>query len=159
MGIWLLIAVVVAVLDQATKLVADSVLSYHSPVPVIPFFNLTLSYNPGAAFSFLGDASGWQRWFFIALATGVSVFLIQWLRQLQGKDRWLSASLSLILGGAVGNLIDRVAYGHVVDFIHFYIGDWSWPIFNVADIAITVGAGLLIAHMFLVKQSPQEQER
>jgi signal peptidase II len=152
---WLGLAFIVVVLDQASKLAADAFLGYHQPVPLIPFFNLTLSYNAGAAFSFLGQAGGWQRWFFIALALLVSGFLIQWMRQVNGRDRWLSLALSLILGGAIGNLIDRIAYGHVVDFIHFYVGDWSWPIFNIADSAITVGAGLLIAHMFLVREQPQ----
>lgn len=150
---WLLLALVVIVLDQASKLAALQWLEYHQPVPLIPFFNFTLSYNPGAAFSFLAGAGGWQRWFFIALALAVSGFLLQWLRQIGGRDRWLSLALSLILGGAIGNLIDRIAYGHVVDFIHFYVGDWSFPIFNIADSAITVGAVLMIAHMFFSGRS------
>ncbi len=155
---WLLLALAVVLLDQASKLAADAYLQYHQPVPLIPFFNLTLGYNPGAAFSFLAGAGGWQRWFFSALALLVSGFLIQWLRQVQGRDRWLSLALALILGGAVGNLIDRIAYGHVIDFIHFSVGDWSFPIFNIADSAITVGAILLIAHMFLVRQdAPKPQ--
>lgn len=149
---WLALAILVVALDQASKLAAEATLGYHQPLPLIPFFNLTLSYNTGAAFSFLGTASGWQRWFFAAIAIVVSGFLLQWLRQSAGRDRWLSLALSLILGGAIGNLIDRIAYGHVIDFIHFYVGDWSFPIFNIADSAITVGAALLIAHMFLVRQ-------
>lgn len=148
---WLALAVVVIVLDQLTKWAAEHWLVYHQPVPVIPFFNLTLSYNTGAAFSFLADAGGWQRWFFAVLAVGVSVFLIGWLRQLGDKDSWLSASLALVLGGAVGNVIDRLAYGHVIDFIDLYYQRWSWPVFNIADIAITLGVIGMIAHMLLVK--------
>lgn len=149
---WLAVAVAIIAFDQATKVAADTLLNYHRPVPLIPFFNLTLSYNSGAAFSFLGDASGWQRWFFAVIALGVSGFLVHWLYQVGGRDRWLALSLSLILGGAIGNLLDRLMYGYVVDFIHFYVGDWSFPIFNIADCAISIGAGLLIAHMVLAKR-------
>ncbi len=152
---WLVAAVIVVALDQATKLAADHWLIFHQPVPVMPFFNLTLSYNPGAAFSFLADHSGWQRWFFTILALVVSVFLIRWLHQIGNRDRWLSASIALVLGGAVGNLIDRLAYGHVIDFIQLYYRNWSWPVFNVADIAITLGVIGLIAHMLF---NPEARE-
>ncbi len=152
---WLVAAVIVVALDQATKLAADHWLIFHQPVPVMPFFNLTLSYNPGAAFSFLADHSGWQRWFFTILALAVSVFLIRWLHQIGNRDRWLSASIALVLGGAVGNLIDRLAYGHVIDFIQLYYRNWSWPVFNVADIAITLGVIGLIAHMLF---NPEARE-
>lgn len=151
MGKWLGLAAVVVLLDQLTKLAAEYWLVFHQPVPVIPFFNLTLSYNTGAAFSFLADSGGWQRWFFAVLALAVSVFLVGWLRQLGDRDRWLSASLALVLGGAVGNLIDRLAYGHVIDFIHLYYERWSWPVFNIADTAITLGVIGLLAHTLLVK--------
>lgn len=159
MGKWLGLASLMVVIDQLTKLAAERWLVYHQPVPVFPGFNLTLSYNRGAAFSFLADQAGWQRWFFALLAAAVSAFLIRWLRQINDQDRWLSASIALILGGAVGNLIDRVLYGHVIDFIEWYVVldgvQKSWPVFNIADSAITVGVVAMIAHMLLVK--PEQQ--
>jgi len=153
---WLGLAVIVIVLDQLSKLAAEHWLSLHQPVPVLPFFNLTLSYNTGAAFSFLAEHSGWQRWLFAALAVGVSAFLIGWLRQIGDRDRWLSCMLGLVLGGAIGNLIDRLAYGHVIDFIELYYRSWSWPVFNIADSAITVGVIGLILHSFLAKPAQTE---
>ncbi|MEX0731474.1 MAG: signal peptidase II [Aquisalimonadaceae bacterium] len=143
---WPAIAVTVLVLDQLTKLVAEQYLAYHQPVALIPMLNLTLSYNPGAAFSFLGEASGWQRWLFSGFAAVVSVVLVIWLRRLPPWDRWMTWGLSLLLGGAVGNLIDRLLYGHVIDFIHVYYERWSYPIFNIADCAITLGAGMILIH-------------
>lgn len=147
---WPAIAVTVLVLDQVTKLLAAQFLAYHQPVPLIPMLNLTLSHNPGAAFSFLGDAAGWQRWLFSGFAVLVSVIVVVWLRRLPPWDRWMTWGLSLLLGGAVGNLIDRVFYGHVIDFIHVYYGQWSYPIFNVADCGITVGAGMILIHAFFL---------
>ncbi len=141
---WLWVSLVVVVLDQATKFLASGTLILHDPVAVLPFFNLTLMHNPGAAFSFLADASGWQRWFFTALAAIVSVVLAVWLRRLQPQEKWMAAALALVLGGAVGNLIDRVMYGYVVDFIQLFYEDWYYPAFNVADSAITVGAVMLM---------------
>lgn len=141
---WLWVSLVVVVLDQATKFLASGTLILHDPVAVLPFFNLTLMHNPGAAFSFLADASGWQRWFFTALAAIVSVVLAVWLRRLQPQEKWMAAALALVLGGAVGNLIDRVMYGYVVDFIQLFYEDWYYPAFNVADSAITVGAVMLV---------------
>lgn len=142
---WWLMAVGVVVLDQVTKLLANAQLELHRAVAVTPFFNLTLMYNEGAAFSFLADAQGWQRWFFIVLSSVVSAVLVVWLTRLERRERWLAVGLALVLGGAVGNLIDRVAYGHVVDFIQVYYQRWYWPTFNVADSAISVGATVLIA--------------
>ncbi|MEQ6342336.1 MAG: signal peptidase II [Gammaproteobacteria bacterium] len=141
---WLWVSLVVIVLDQATKFLASGTLILHDPVAVLPFFNLTLMHNTGAAFSFLHDASGWQRWFFTALAAIVSVVLVVWLRRLQPQEKWMAAALALVLGGAVGNLIDRVMYGYVVDFIQLYYEDWYYPAFNIADAAITVGAVMLV---------------
>jgi signal peptidase II len=141
---WLWVSAVVLLLDQSTKLLADAMLAMHQPIPVVPMFALTKVYNPGAAFSFLGDASGWQRWFFVALTLGISLFLLNWLRRLGPQDRRTALSLALILGGAVGNLVDRLVYGYVIDFLDVYYGDWHWPTFNVADSAIFVGAFLLI---------------
>ena len=118
------------------------------PIEIIPFFNFTLAHNAGAAFSFLADAGGWQRWFFAGLATAVSIFIFLWIRNLKSHEKIMAAGLSLILGGAIGNLIDRVRFGYVVDFIDFYIGDWHWPAFNIADSAISVGAVILILMSF-----------
>ncbi|MEW5838144.1 MAG: signal peptidase II [Pseudomonadota bacterium] len=148
-----LIAIVVILLDQLTKLWAASALSYAMPIPVIPGFNLTLHYNKGAAFSFLGDAGGWQRWFFLALALGVSAWLVLWLRKLGEHERWMGLSLSLLIGGALGNAIDRVYLGHVIDFIDLYCCGYHWPAFNVADSAISVGAVLLFLLMWRADKS------
>ncbi len=140
----LAVAVLVLILDQVTKLVAEAWLDPYRPVGVMPLLNMTLSYNTGAAFSFLHDQPGWQRWFFSALALGVSVVLVIWLSRL-GRHFGLQAlGVALVLGGAVGNLIDRLAYGHVIDFIDVYYGSWHWPAFNIADSGITVGAVMLI---------------
>ncbi len=144
---WLWLSGLVITLDQLTKLLAERYLTMHQPVPVIPgFFDLLLAYNEGAAFSFLADAGGWQRWFFTALALGVSVFLILWLKRLHPSEKLTAIALALILGGAIGNLIDRILYGHVIDFISWYYGEYRWPAFNIADSAITLGATLLIVH-------------
>ncbi|MEW6646338.1 MAG: signal peptidase II [Pseudomonadota bacterium] len=141
---WLWLSVVVIALDQLTKVLATANLALHEPVPVLPLFNLTLMHNTGAAFSFLSQAGGWQRWFFVAIAVAVSAALIAWLRQLQRHQAWLAVALALVLGGALGNVWDRVMLGYVVDFIDLYYGDWHWPAFNVADSAITVGAIMLL---------------
>jgi len=137
--------------DQATKHLAEALLVMHEPVPVFPSFNLTLTYNTGAAFSFLADAGGWQRWFFLGLGIAVSVGLIIWLCRLKPDDRRLSAALALILAGAVGNLIDRILFGQVIDFIQLYYERWYFPVFNVADIAINIGAALLVLDSLLSK--------
>ncbi len=143
---WLWLALLVVVVDQGTKLLAEQLLVTHEPVAVFPSFNLFLTYNVGAAFSFLRDAGGWQRWLFAALSSGVSVFIVVWLRRISGSQTWLACALALVLGGAVGNLIDRLlrADGGVVDFIDIYYGTWHWPAFNVADSAISVGAVMLV---------------
>jgi signal peptidase II len=142
--VWLWLSVAVIAIDQLTKLWAVSMLSSYEPVPVIPFLNMTLAFNTGAAFSFLGDAGGWQQWFFIGLALGISVFLIVWLAKNSAAEIRTNLSLSLLLGGAIGNAIDRIIAGRVTDFIDFYIGLWHYPTFNIADIAITLGALLMI---------------
>lgn len=146
---WLWLSAVVIMLDQATKYLAGSLLDYGVPVPVLPFFNLTLVHNPGAAFSFLAGASGWQRWFFIGIALVVSVFIVGWVKRLSPRENWLAAALALILGGAIGNVIDRVMYGYVVDFIDLYYGAWHWPAFNIADSAITVGVAIMLIDSLL----------
>jgi len=139
---------VVLLVDQCTKLLADAMLVLHQQVAVIPYLALFKAYNPGAAFSFLSDASGWQRWFFVVLAIIVIAVLLVWLWRLSAAEAATSLALSLILGGAVGNLIDRLVYGYVIDFIDVYYGSWHWPAFNVADAAISVGAFLLLLDAF-----------
>ena len=141
-GYWL--TLVVVVLDQLSKLLAESYLAYAQPVELIPFLNLTLAYNTGAAFSFLHDAGGWQHLFFIVIAVAMSFIILFILFRTPRKDVQMSISLWLILGGAIGNLIDRVRIHKVVDFIDFYVGQWHFATFNVADAAITIGAVLLI---------------
>lgn len=141
---WLGVSAAVIVLDQATKALAERCLELYQPVAVLPFFNLTLLYNRGAAFSLLSQASGWQRWFFIGLAVAIVLFLVRWLSRLPSHQYWTALGISLILGGAIGNLIDRIWHGHVIDFIQLYYKQWYWPAFNVADSAISVGVVLLI---------------
>ena len=141
--LWLGIAAVVVLLDQVTKITMSRLLAYGQSEPVTSFFNLVMVYNPGAAFSFLANSGGWQRWFFSALALAVSIFIV-WMLNRNASQRMFCWALSLILGGAVGNLIDRLAYGHVIDFLDFHVGGWHWPAFNIADGAITIGAALFV---------------
>ena len=141
---WLWVSGLVIVLDQIAKQVAAANLAYFHPLPVLPFFNLTLLHNTGAAFSFLSDAAGWQRWFFILIAVGVSIGIGLWLQRLKPQQTALAIALACILGGALGNVIDRVVLGYVIDYLDFYYGQWHWPAFNVADIAIFIGAALLV---------------
>lgn len=141
---WVWISVLVIFLDQVTKYVAISELQLHQPLAVMPLFNLTLMYNTGAAFSFLSDAAGWQRWFFTIVALVVSSVIVVWLYRLPKGSTWLAIALALILGGALGNVWDRLTLGYVVDFIQVYYQNWFFPAFNVADSAITVGAIMLI---------------
>ncbi len=140
---WLWVAVTVLAFDQASKWLALEKLTLHDSVPLVLFLNLTLIFNKGAAFGFLSTASGWQNLFFIGIAIVATAVILYLLRRTGGKDRFMAVALMLILGGAIGNLIDRLLYGHVVDFIDIYYGTWHWPAFNVADSAITVGAVLI----------------
>lgn len=140
---WLIIAAVIVLVDQMTKQYMDSALHYAERVPVLSFFDFTLLYNPGAAFSFLADGAGWQRWFFTFIALVATVLIVHMLRK-NPHQKLFCSSLALILGGALGNVIDRVLHAHVIDFLLFYWRDWYFPAFNIADIAITCGAILLI---------------
>lgn len=139
---WLWLSLLVLLLDQVSKQVVEMSLLVYETVPVVPFFNLTLAYNEGAAFSFLSDQGGWQRWFFALTAVLVTTVLVVWLSRLR-NERLLAISLSLVIGGAIGNLIDRLTFGHVIDFLDLYYGEYHWPAFNVADMAITFGVILL----------------
>jgi len=141
----MVVAVVIAIADQLTKWAIVEWLPLYGKVPINSFMNLTHQKNAGAAFSFLSDAGGWQRWFFVALATGVSIVIAVWIWRIRREGQTvLSAGLALVLGGAVGNLIDRVLLGHVTDFIQVWFGNWAFPSFNIADAGISVGAALLI---------------
>jgi len=145
---WLWLSLVVIVLDQATKFLVTRFLDLYERVEVLPVLDFTLLHNTGAAFSMLAGASGWQRWFFIALAGVVSVLLTVWIWRTPRGEKLLPLALSLVLGGALGNVIDRIAHGYVVDFIHVHWGASYFPAFNIADSAITIGAGLLILDAF-----------
>lgn len=142
---WLSLSAVIVVLDQLTKAYITRHYGEFEFTSVLPVLDITRMHNVGAAFSFLATASGWQRWLFIGLACSVSIAIIVWLVRLpQSANRLLSAGLALVLGGALGNVIDRIRLGHVVDFIHFHWEQAYFPAFNVADSAITVGAALLL---------------
>jgi len=164
---WLWVSVVVILIDQVSKWMAESSLELLSDggesISIISHLNLTLAYNYGAAFSFLGDQGGWQRWFFSILAAVVSIVIVVWLSKLKSEEKWTAISLSLVLGGAVGNLIDRLLYGRVIDFIDVY-ADWDvfflsrwgdglyhFATFNIADIAINIGAIILVVGSFFIK--------
>ncbi|MEC8126211.1 MAG: signal peptidase II [Pseudomonadota bacterium] len=134
--------------DQGTKLLASTYLNYAEPFSLLPFFSLTLLHNTGAAFSFLADAGGWQQWVFLVLALGVSAYSLWSLREPE-LCQWMQAGFVLLVPGAIGNATDRVAFGYVVDFLHFHWGYWSFPAFNVADISITLAAGCLLVGWYL----------
>ena len=140
---WLGIASIVLLADQLSKITITRLFTYGESRPVTDFFNLVLVYNPGAAFSFLGSASGWQRYLFTAIGIGAAIFIIYLLMRHAGQ-RMFCWALSLILGGAIGNVTDRIAYGHVIDFLDFHVAGWHWPAFNIADSAIFLGAILFI---------------
>lgn len=142
--VWLGIAFLVVVVDQLSKQWVMHTMVFGQSITLLPFFSLYYTDNYGAAFGFLSQESGWQRWFFVLLALTVAVFVAHWLMNLSQKEKVKALGLALLLGGAIGNVIDRIVYGFVVDFFHFHVGNWSWYIFNVADSAICVGAGLLL---------------
>ena len=142
--IWLRLSALILFLDQGTKILAEYYLELYRQVEILPFMNLTLMQNEGAAFSFLADAGGWQRWFFVVLTVVITVFLLRWLRSLSEDERWLAIAIALIIGGAIGNLIDRVQYGYVIDFLDFHAMGWHWPAFNIADSAISIGAIIVV---------------
>ncbi|MCF4010204.1 signal peptidase II [Rheinheimera sp. UJ63] len=144
---WWLIALLI-LLDQLTKQLVHQQMALFDSIELLPFFNLTYVRNYGAAFSFLSDAGGWQRWFFTGIAIGISVVIAVWMSRLKRHEIKLSLALSLVLAGAIGNLIDRSIYGYVIDFFHLYYQDWHYPAFNIADSVICIGAALLIWDSF-----------
>lgn len=144
---WLVLAALVVVLDQASKAWVLASFHYMESQIVTPFFNLVLVLNPGASFSFLAEAGGWQKWFFVVLALVISVWLLGMLRR-HAAERLLPAALAMILGGALGNVIDRLRFDAVVDFLDFHVAGYHWPAFNVADSAISVGVALMLWHQF-----------
>ena len=151
--VWVGLAILAIVLDQWTKWIASTHLNYADPVPVLPFLNWTLLHNYGAAFSFLSDAGGWQRYFFTSLAGIVSVIFLFWLMRMPKTVKVLPIAIALILGGAIWNLIDRVTLGYVVDFIHVYCQNSHFPAFNIADSAITLGTILLLIDSFFLEKN------
>jgi signal peptidase II len=149
---WLGVTALVIALDWFTKQRVSEALELYRPLEVFSWLNITLAHNYGAAFSFLSDASGWQRWFFIGLASVVSLVLLVWLLRLPRRE-WVTAlGLALVLGGAIGNLVDRVQLGYVVDYIDVHFGGWHYPAFNVADSAITCGVILLLLDALLLSR-------
>ena len=143
-AVWLLLSVLIIVLDLWSKGLATESLTLYRPVELTSWLNITLAHNYGAAFSFLSDAGGWQRWLFTGLSSMITLVLIVWLLRLPAWEKLTSAALSLIIGGAVGNLVDRINHGYVVDFIDVYYQNMHWPAFNLADSAITGGVVLLL---------------
>jgi signal peptidase II len=155
---WLLVAFTVIVLDQITKYFANTMLDYASPVEIFPVLNITLHYNPGAAFSFLSDAGGWQRWLFSVIALAVSAYICVWMMRLRREQWLLSLALALVLGGALGNLWDRLYLGYVIDFVSVHWGDSYFPTFNIADAGISVGACLLLLDMVVNPELKNQSE-
>jgi signal peptidase II len=142
------ISVAVFILDQVTKWLAVEYLLGRPPVKIMPGFDLQLVYNAGAAFGFLDDAGGWQNTFFVVVAAAISLFIVYSLRKMTRAELQIAVAYALILGGALGNVVDRLRQGYVVDFIHWFYKDYHWPNFNIADSAISIGAALLILDVF-----------
>ena len=155
---WLAVTAVIILLDLQTKQMVSEALTLYRPVEVFSWLNITLAHNYGAAFSFLSDAGGWQRWFFIVLASAVSLVLLVWILRLPRKEWVTGLGLALVLGGAIGNLVDRIRLGYVVDFIDFHVGDWHYPAFNVADSAISVGTAILILAVWLNERKQKQAQ-
>ena len=154
---WLWLSFLAVILDQGSKLAISSSMKLYQSIQIMPYFNLTYVHNTGAAFSFLSEAGGWQRWFFAGLALVISAVIAVWLARLKPHETLLATALSLILGGAIGNLIDRLAYGYVIDFLDVYYQTWHWPAFNIADSAITLGVILMLVESFGIWK-PEEPE-
>jgi len=155
--VWLWLSLLLLVVDFASKTLVVNTMDFRQSIDILPFFNLTYVHNYGAAFSFLSDAGGWQRWFLSFIAVAISALLIWWLKRLPASNKILCGAYSLVLAGAIGNLYDRIVYGYVIDFIHVYYENWHFPAFNIADSAICIGAALLLFDAF-TGESPKEQK-
>ncbi|WP_028864166.1 signal peptidase II [Psychromonas aquimarina] len=155
---WLWLSAVMLILDQVTKYWTVQALDLHESYQVLSFFNFTYARNYGAAFSFLGDAGGWQKYLFTTIAFVVSAFLIYSLKKNSHMQRWTNIAYALILSGAIGNVMDRLMFGYVVDFLDFDLGFYRWPTFNVADIAIFIGAAMIILESIFVPETKAETE-
>lgn len=149
---WLWLSALVIALDQASKRLVDGTMQLYQTINLLPMFELTYVRNTGASFSLLAHAGGWQRWLFAGIASVASVAMVYWLKQLPSGRHWEAAAWGLVLGGALGNLIDRIAYGYVIDFLGVFYQDWHFPYFNVADSAITVGVGILLVEALVVSR-------
>jgi signal peptidase II len=156
-GTWLGLAALVALLDQLSKHLVMMNLHYGEVVPVTDFFDLVLVFNPGAAFSFLAQHSGWQRWFFIALALAISTWMLFLIRRHE-REVLLPFAFAMIVGGAIGNVIDRFVFGAVVDFLYFHVGKHGWPAFNLADSAITLGVAVMLWAQYKHSRTESAQE-
>ncbi len=152
---WIWISFLVLILDQASKLAIDNAMHLYESISITAFFNITYAHNTGAAFSFLAHAGGWQRWLFAGLALVISVAITIWITRLKAHETLLAVALALVLGGAIGNLIDRVTYGYVIDFLDVYYKNWHWPTFNIADSAICIGVFLMLLESFGIGQQRQ----
>jgi signal peptidase II len=157
--IWLVLSLLLFAVDYITKAVVVANMKLYESIEILPIFNFTYMHNYGAAFSFLSDAGGWQRWFFSSIAVVISLLLTYWLKKLPAKNWVLCGAYAMVIGGAIGNLVDRLVHGYVVDFLHFYYQDWHYPAFNVADIAIVCGAGLLLLDAFTGEGADGSQEK
>ncbi|MEE9451839.1 MAG: signal peptidase II [Gammaproteobacteria bacterium] len=147
---WLFLTAAIVLLDQFSKYVILAQFEPYQPYQITAFFNITLAFNTGVAFSFLAQAQaqGWQQWILVIVSSGVSIGVLCWLYYLPAKEQWTAAALALILGGAIGNIIDRIIHGYVIDFLQLHIQDYYWPVFNVADSVITIGAVMLVLEFF-----------
>lgn len=146
--VWLVLSIVLLALDQITKWVVSTEMSLYQTIDILPVFNFTYVHNYGAAFSFLSEAGGWQKYFFSTIAITISVLLIYWLKKLPATNKLLCSAYALVLAGAIGNLIDRLVHGYVIDFLHVYYQQYDFPVFNIADVAISIGAALLLLDAF-----------
>lgn len=155
---WLWLALVVLVVDLGSKQWVMTHFQLGESLPLIPFFNLTYAHNPGAAFSFLADKDGWQRWFFAVIALAITAALLVLMYRSSASQKLINIAYAMIIGGAVGNLTDRLVHGYVIDFVDFYINDWHYPIFNIADAGICIGALLIVLEGFFVSSEKKKAE-
>ena len=154
--IWLALSIVLLITDQVTKWVVATNMELYQSIDILPVFNFTYVHNYGAAFSFLSEAGGWQSYFFSTIAIVISALLIFWLKKLPATNKLLCSAYALVLAGAIGNLIDRLVHGYVIDFLHVYYQQWNFPVFNIADVAISIGAALLILDAFFEQKETEK---